>query len=144
MCAEHLQNLMGLEIKEATNPAWGLGMFTTVTREKGENICQYDGKVIIDLTADSSDEDEDHKPVHGPYVLQIKKHPPTYIDGARSTNLGRWVNSAKGLIVNGKPVRNNTQLIYNAATKKAWVRATRDIGVGEELLSAYGSGYWRG
>jgi hypothetical protein len=142
MCAEHLRDRMGLEIKEATNPDWGYGMFSTVAREKGENICEYDGRIIIDMANEDSDEDE-VPPIQGPYVLQIKQFPPIYIDGARSTNLGRWVNSAKGLIINGKSVKNNTQLVYNTRTKQAWVRATRKINPGEELLAAYGRNYWR-
>jgi hypothetical protein len=127
-CSQHLKSIDNLKIRRSTIPEAGLGLFTTIDRERGTNICTYAGRIIIDL--------ENTSTVEGPYVLQVgKNNPQVYIDAARTNSCyGRYANS-------GGSRRNNCQLIYDRINRKAWLRATKKIKAGSELFTAYGRSY---
>jgi hypothetical protein len=79
-----------------------------------------------------------HDPDYGnPYVLQIKKDPPTFIDAIKTNEkgLGRWANSAKS----GK--RNNSKLVLHM--RKAYLKSTKLIPKNTEITTAYGPTYWK-
>jgi hypothetical protein len=121
---EHL----GLEIKPSELPieGVGLGLFTTVERRRGDDITLYKGDLHTE-------------PFQGPYALQVRKNPLLIIDASATTSCqGRYVNSAKGT-----NKTNNTQFVWSARTGHAWIRATKKILPGTELLIAYGAGFWK-
>jgi hypothetical protein len=132
-CFQHLAKEKQLRIKTSGIPNAGLGLFTTVARERGDLIAPYgDGQIVVS-----------HDPSYGgSYVLQIKKNPPSYINAQRTNaGEGRYSNSNRG-------GRNNAQLLYNSRTRlgaerKAEVRATRSIPAGAEVTVPYGPQYWR-
>ncbi len=129
LCYQHLQMQSHLAIKKSNIPAAGFGLFTTIHRKKGENVAPYSGKVVVS-----------HDPDYGgPYALQIKKHPPTFIDASHSTSgAGRFCNNCQ----RGQ-CTNNTGLSINNNTKQASVRANRNIPAGKEIYTAYGRDYWK-
>jgi histone-lysine N-methyltransferase EZH2 len=124
-CPQHAASELGIEIKESVVDGFGYGLFTTIDRHRGNNICEYGGELHDEV-------------IQGPYVLQLRKNPPLYIDAAKTNSDGRYANSAKGT-----GWKNNAQLIYDSKNKKAWVRATTFIPAGHEIFVAYGQGYWR-
>ena len=132
-CFTHLKSELHLQVKKSNIPAAGLGLFTTVPRHydrkrhRGEVIAPYDGEIV-----------ESHNPNYGnDYALQIKRHPPTFIDARKTTNTGRWANNAHG------GGQNNSNLKPDNRHQSAQIRAARNIPAGGEVLTAYGRDYWR-
>lgn len=127
-CYQHLEKQEHLKIKKSGIPNAGLGLFTTVKRKPGDKVAPYTGKIVIT-----------HDPDYGnPYALQVKKHPPTFVDASVSTaGAGRFSNNCR----NGQ-CRNNAALSYNANQRKASVKAKQVIMPGKEVYTAYGRGYW--
>ena len=126
-CWQHEQTERNLRIKKSVvAPRAGMGLFAVKPIKKNTQIAQYTGDRVV--TAD---------PNYGnPYVLQIKKN--NFID-AKKTNEkgeGRWANDRRNR-------SNNANLIYNTRTKKAYLKATKDIPAKEEITTAYGPAYWR-
>jgi hypothetical protein len=119
----------GLRVAQSRIPGAGLGLFTEKPVSRGDDITKYTGTVVVS-----------HDPDYGnAYALQIKKHPPTFID-ARRTNepgLGRWANANRGR------GGNNAQLVYNSRARIATVRATKAISPKTEITVPYGADYWR-
>jgi hypothetical protein len=129
MCWQHLRQKEKLRITDSQIPGAGLGLFTEKPLVRGQNITRYSGRVVVNAD-----------PNYGnAYALQIKKHPPTFID-ARRTNepgLGRWANANRGR------GGNNAQLVYNTRKREANVRATKAIPAKAEITVPYGASYWR-
>jgi hypothetical protein len=130
LCWQHLKQKEQLRITNSTIPGANLGLFTTKPLVRGEDITRYTGRVVVNAD-----------PNYGnAYALQIKKHPPTFID-ARRTNepgLGRWANANLG-----RGRTNNAQLVYNTRKREANVRATKAIPAKAEITVPYGASYWR-
>lgn len=127
-CWSHLKEKKGLRIKTSNIPDAGLGLFTTVDRRKGEDIAPYTGDIVVNPPDNWG----------GDYVLQVKKNPPTFIDGRRTnTGEGRYANALR----DGR--RNNAQLILDRRRNAGKVRAVNNIRAGNEITVAYGRDYWR-
>ena len=127
MCWQHLQALKQLRIKTSPIKNAKLGLFTTDDIDKGSIIAKYTGDVVIDKDPD----------FHSPYALQIA--PTKYIDASRSnTAEGRYANDA----LNNQAYDNNAELLYNKRGRYGYLKATRDIWKGEEILTSYGDDYW--
>ena len=129
MCKRHLKMYLGLAIRPSELPVVGigLGLFTTIDRVAGENLCVYDGKIITTPNYE------------GPYVLQTHKNPPRFIDSAETcSSNARFANAPRG-----SKKRSNAQLIFDALNGIAWLRSKTTIKAGQEIICGYGSGYWR-
>ena len=71
------------------------------------------------------------------YVMAM--HFNVHVDARRHYGyLGRYVNDAVGTAR-----ERNVRFEKDVATRKATLRAIRDVEVGEELFAEYGRGYWR-
>jgi hypothetical protein len=128
LCYQHLQRDYSVKIKPSGIPGAGMGLFTTVRRNRGSNIAPYTGDLIVG--------DDDYG---GPYVLQVKRNPPTFIDARRSNSgAGRYSNSCR----RGQCV-NNASLSYSTNTRRASIKANRTILPGREVYTSYGRDYWR-
>jgi hypothetical protein len=126
-----LKQALHLRITKSEIDGAGKGLFTTEDIPKGAVIAQYTGNIVVTHDPDYAN----------PYARQIKERPPTYIDASR-TNTGeaRFANDARK---NGDfPGANNARFVYNARTKKSYLKAIRDILKGEEILTNYGDEYW--
>jgi len=145
LCHQHLKKEKGLRITKSELPNAGKGLFTTKDIKLGSIIAQYTGDKIVELDPDYGN----------PYAIQIKDKPPTYIDASR-TNTGeaRFSNDARqnaehfvGEDAEKTASRfsahdNNAKLVYSKVTKRAYLKATRDIAAGEEIFTNYGDQYW--
>jgi hypothetical protein len=119
-----------LKIKASHIKAAGMGLYTTVARKKGDNLAPYSGAKV---------ETHDDK-FGGDYVLQIRKHPPTFIDARVSTSgAGRFSNNARSNLDQG---RNNAKLSYNTNNHRASIKAAQNIQKNKEIFTAYGNSYW--
>jgi hypothetical protein len=106
----------------------GLGLFAKKKFKKNEVICKYDGTLILAdskaITAMSSD-----------YLLEICDG--VYIDGvAINKNPGRYINDGKSM-----PHGNNSYFSPFPAGKSASIKASKTIGIGDEIYAAYGLSY---
>lgn len=127
-CHIHLELKEGLKIKPSTLPNAGMGLFATKQFHQGEKITPYTGDLVVS-----------HDPSYGnAYVLQLKQNPPTFIDARKTTaGAGRYSNSCRG----GQCV-NNANFVYDRLRKVANIKAKKLIKPGQEILTAYGRGYW--
>jgi len=128
-CWQHLKALEGFRIKKSTIPNAGLGLFYEGKKpiKKDSVVTEYTGKRVV--TAD---------PNYGnPYVLEVKKH--TFIDASKTNEpgLGRWENDPRN------KRKANTRFSYSTRTKKATMKATKEIKTGTELLVPYSAEYWK-
>ena len=129
LCWQHLKKEKGLRIKKSDIPAAGMGLFAAKPFPEGAVVAPYTGDTIVSHDKKFGDN----------YTLQIKKRPPTYISARRSnTGEGRYANDKRG----GRD-NNNSDLLYNTRTRKAYLKATDDIATGDEISTVYGNAYWR-
>jgi hypothetical protein len=128
-CYQHLKSALNLQIKQSHIKATGMGLFTTVARKKNENIAPYSGTIVH-----TSDPD-----FGGDYVLQVRKHPPTFIDAQDTTSgPGRYANSAR----RGQGASNNSKLSLSPVKDNANIKATKKIAANKEIFISYGNTYW--
>ena len=121
----------GLFTRASQLPGAGLGLFTRHEISKNSLIVEYKGRV----TAWS--DVKEAKDFNG-YIFYVTRN--TVIDAKRTKSaLARYANDAKG-IGRVKGVVNNA--VYDTIGKKAYIRATKDIPAGAEILVAYGKEYW--
>lgn len=128
-CWQHLKALQGLRIMKSKLPGAGQGLYTTKPIKKGADICRYTGDRVVTYDKDYAN----------PYALQIKEHPPTYIDSSRTdSGPGRYANDCRS------QCKNNAELVYHTERKTAALVALRDIKPNEEIRCSYGKKYWEG
>lgn len=125
----------GLRVKKSFIPDAGFGLFATRDFLKNEYITHYEGDLISRqeaLARRSRGEDSHIKCLHlmGDCIDGIKGN--SAVKGCGGASLVNDARSQKG---------NNTR--FETRNGTIWLRATRDIAKGEELLASYGRTYWR-
>ena len=127
-CWQHMKKLKKLRVTKSKIA--GLGLWTTRLIKKGRKIADYTGELIV-----SNDKDYDN-----PYALQVRKHPPTFIDASRTNEpgLARYVNDCLNNCI------NNAEFVVKNRNNTAYLRALRDIQPNEEITVDYGPEYWKG
>ena len=116
-CWQHEQQLRNFRIKKS-NKHDGFGLFTTEDIPANKMICGYEGDRAVT-----------HDNVKNPYMLKIKKRPPTYIDASR-TNIkqeGRWVKDPAG--------PNNAEIVLQDG--KAYLYSIKDIPANTEITATH-------
>ena len=124
-----------LNIKKSQIPSAGQGLWAEKDFKRGEIIVKYDGDKITWKECERRNEAQEG---YGGYYLYISKR--NCID-AQYTNWaqGRYANDAAGLCrIEG--LRNNAR--YEIIKGEAFIKASRNIKAGEEILVSYGRGYW--
>lgn len=123
-----------LIVKKSTIPTAGKGLFVTRDVKKDERIVEYLGEIIDWKECDVRAEKDE-----GGYVFYISKK--KCIDAFNMPEvLARFANDANGLVkIPG--VRNNC--VYEIYKNRGWIKATRNIKAGSEILVSYGAQYWR-
>jgi hypothetical protein len=168
-CAQHLRAEDGLLIARSTLADAGLGLFSTVARQKGDCIAPYTGLHVRLRAADAQ--------YGGAYVLQLTQ--TRFIDAAHpASGAARYSNTARALNVARKQCRGNnahfemvtltpsvvsvpseseaaeadrmipasaavTRAAHKATVSRrvACIVATQTMKAGEEVLTAYGRSY---
>jgi hypothetical protein len=97
-CAQHLRAEDGLLIARSTLAGCGLGLFSTVTRKKGDCIAPYTGIHVQLRRADET--------YGGAYVLQLTQ--TQFIDAADpASGAARYSNTARALNIARRQCRGN-------------------------------------
>jgi hypothetical protein len=129
LCYQHLDKEYHVRVKPSQIPRSGMGLYTTVPRRRGQVISPYTGDILVNPRDNQL----------SPYALQVKKHPPTFIDAKRTnTGSGRYANNCR----HGQ-CTNNAHLRPGGGALTANVKASRNIPAGREVLASYGNQYWR-
>ena len=104
--------------------------------KKGAKIAKYKGTV-------KSQAEYDKKP--SGYGVSVAGG--RVIDAASTqSSIARYANNCRGADKKAKECRgNNAKFSINNRTTPptVWIKATKNIAAGTEILLAYGSGYWR-
>jgi SET domain-containing protein len=146
-CAQHLRAEDGLLIARSTLADAGLGLFSTVARQKGDRIAPYTGIHVRLRAADER--------YGGAYVLQVTR--TQFVDAAHpASGAARYSNTARAINVARKQCRgNNAHFEMVTVTPSVTfgefdrargvatpcIVATRSIKAGEEVFTAYGRSY---
>ena len=130
MCAQHLDSILGLEIKTSRIPGVGLGLFTTAPIDENTWIEDYKG---VELTHDEATAESDINK----YLL-CDPDASFCIDAEDTTACAvRYIND-----VVGTHKKTNCTLVY--VDDKYGVITTKKVRTGEELYASYGRAYWYG
>jgi SET domain-containing protein len=120
-----------LTVKRSTLPKAGKGLFTTIFIPKGTLITEYKGKI-------TTWKDADHDEGRNLYIFYVNKN--HVIDARTNKTLARYANDARGLNrIKGQ--HNNSA--YSSEGNRIFIKATRDIAPGDEILVGYGKDYWK-
>jgi SET domain-containing protein len=119
-----------LYVDNSSIPSAGKGLFTSRDIAKGELVTQYTGDI-------TTWEEVRHDPnnlyiyfVNDDYVIDAKEHPQA---------IARYANDAHGLTrVPG--LHNNSRFVN--IDGKIFIKATKLIRAGSEILVEYGKSYW--
>ena len=126
---------MNTEIKKlfvdsSTMPSAGKGLFTSENIKKGELIIEYTGEVT---NWEEVRHDADNVYIYfvnEDYVINAKNDPDA---------IARYANDARGL-TRIKDVHNNSKFVNVGG--KIFIKATKNIPAGSEILVDYGKEYW--
>ncbi len=122
-----------LYIKKSTLPGAGKGLFTKVFIPKGTRITEYKGRILTWKQVENMPDES-----YG-YVFWFSNR---YVIDAWKTKKGiaHFANDANG-IARMPGVKNNSE--YDTEKKRCYIKSTRDIPPGSEILVPYGGDYWR-
>jgi len=121
-----------LEVKKSRLPKAGQGLFTKIFIPKGSLIVEYKGKI-------SNWENADHDEGKNLYIFYVNKD--HVIDAGNDKKmLARYANDARGSS-RSKGLFNNSE--YAEENKRVFIKATKDIPAGAEILVGYGTTYWK-
>ncbi len=120
-----------LIVKASSLPNAGNGLFTKIDLKKGDIVTEYKGRRRTWAQVEND--------VDNGYIYHIDDE--NVIDALKNVNtFGRYANDAAGLQrVSG--LRNNAE--YFEDNKRVFIRATRSIKAGNEVLVSYGKRYWK-
>jgi hypothetical protein len=132
-CSRHGKIQFSLEVKRSSILGAKLGLFTRVMVPLGRNLVEYTGISIPTNIAKSDSYISD-------YCLEVNDE--ITIDAKHDHgNLGRFIND--GSFGFGKGCNSEYVLVLEKdELPTVWIRATRIIKPGEEILCNYGSDYW--
>jgi len=124
-----------LSIKKSQLPSAGQGLWAEKDFNRGEIIVQYNGEKITWKECEKRNLAQEG---HGCYYFYISNK--RCIDAQYTTwAKGRYANDAAGLCrIAG--LRNNSK--YEIIKGEVFIKASRNIKVGEEIFVSYGKGYW--
>ena len=119
-----------LWVKHSRLPGAGKGLFTKTDIPKGSPIVEYKGKI--------SDWKAVKDYVTNGYLFYVNRN---YVINALpyAKALARYANDAKGL-TRLKGLVNNSEYVIEG--RKVYIKSTRTILAGQEILVGYGKEYW--
>lgn len=120
-----------VKVKRSTLPGAGRGLFAKVFIPRNTLIVEYKGRITTWKDAPLDDGNNG-------YIYYVKRN--HVIDASRHrTALARYANDARGL-QRVKGLTNNAE--YVEIGLKVFIKSTKDIPAGAEILVAYGKTYW--
>lgn len=125
-----------LAIKDSTIPSAGLGLFTECDIKKGALILEYEGDILTmkEVRERYGERIQDAAYL---YFVSYKK----CVDAQYNIDsFARYANDAEGYeVVNG--IFNNSE--FTNVRGVPYIKATKDISAGAEILVEYGGDYWK-
>lgn len=103
----------------------GLGLFATKPIKKGDEIIEYFGPLL-------DSRNEKHDAIENKYLFEINNR--WTIDGSVRRNIARYINHA---------CRPNAESDVQERKRKVFIRAIKNIQVGEEINYDYGKEYFK-
>jgi len=103
----------------------GLGLFATRPIKKGTRIIQYFGPLL-----DSRKVDDDE--IENKYLFELNGR--WTVDGSPRKNIARYINHS---------CRPNAESDVRPRERKIYIRAIKDIAVGDEINYDYGTDYFK-
>ncbi|MGO4715053.1 SET domain-containing protein [Bradyrhizobium sp. 2TAF24] len=103
----------------------GLGLFATKPIKKGDEIIEYFGPLL-------DSRNEKHDAIENKYLFEINGR--WTIDGSVRRNIARYINHA---------CRPNAESDVQERKRKVFIRAIKNIQVGEEINYDYGKEYFK-
>ena len=144
-CRDHADELLGLEVKTSEvgdEPGdAGLGLFTTVDRRKHEVVDEYAGAIVTDAAFEAK-----------PSLFGVSISGGRVINPIRTDSCyARFSNDARSERINNCVLISDRQygLRYarpryrDGSGAKVLLVTMRAVAAGSELLTTYGSQYWR-
>lgn len=124
-----------LYVKKSKIPKSGKGLYTSKDIAKDEIVCEYEGEKLTWKECLARNEAQKGK---GGYYFYINSK--NCVDAQHTLwAIGRYANDAAGPSrISG--IRNNCK--YDVVKGKPYIRATRNIKAGSEILVSYGKDYW--
>jgi uncharacterized protein len=120
-----------VKVKRSQLPGSGKGLFATIAISRGTRIVEYKGKI-------TTWKEVEHDEGKNGYIYYVKRN--HVIDaGNTKTALARYANDARG-ISRVKGISNNAEYIEEGL--KVYIKATKNIPAGAEILVDYGKEYW--
>ena len=133
LCWIHLKANYHLRIKKSKIPNTNLGLYTTAPLRAGTRL-PYEGQIVTNLPEN----------VQFPYALQIRKHPPTYINPTfTNSGFGQYANDCRRANQNAGHCPGNNGKLMPSSGLAASIKLTRNVGKDKEIYVGYGTDYWR-
>lgn len=136
MCFQHLRKEMGLVVKQSTIPNAGLGLFAARPFANGELIGPVDGQRLTKQQLDERYKDFEDL-ISAPYGVRIGAD--EIADGALQRWVGHFSNTRIGAHMQSIKQGTNAKIVTTGGVP--WLRATRNIASGSEILTWYGYSY---
>jgi hypothetical protein len=132
-CRVHTKQIFDLVLKPSGIPGAGTGLFTTVAIGKNKNIARYTGQV-------KSLEEYNVNP--SGYAVALSRG--RVLDAASTqAGIARYANDCRPKNKrSGHCSGNNARFVVNHRTDSVWLRSTKKILAGSEILISYGKSYW--
>lgn len=129
LCWQHSRLEYGVKVAPSTIKGGGKGLFATKEFEKGKRICPYGGRLLTRAELDRL-----YPGKHlAPYAENVSKE---YVRDAACVR-------GIGSMANGVPRKKESNAETYVSTNRApWLRATKRIKEGEEILNHYGPEYF--
>ncbi|KAA0894281.1 SET domain-containing protein [Oryzomonas rubra] len=122
-----------LYIGESRIPGSGNGLFTAIPIYKDEVVSLFKGKIL-------SDNEARLRATNGADAYFMNMPDGTILDSMEVPCFAKYANDASGLVKTR--YRNNADITLDEKGNVCIV-ANRKIMAGEEILCAYGPGYWQ-
>lgn len=122
-------------VKKSQIPKSGKGLFTTHDIKKGELVCEYEGERITWKECQARNAAQTGKGGYYFYINSKNCVDAQYTEWA----LARYANDAAGF---GRVPGLRNNCVYEVIKGKPYIKATRNIKAGSEILVAYGKDYW--
>lgn len=103
----------------------GLGLFATKPIKKGDEIIEYFGPIL-------DSRNKKHDEIENKYLFELNGR--WTIDGSTRRNIARYINHA---------CRPNAESDVQPRNRKVFIRAIKNIQVGEEINYDYGKEYFK-
>jgi hypothetical protein len=130
-CLQHVQEVLGLTIRESTISGAGKGLFTSRAHTAGSVLTPYTGELLTREEKDARYPDD----AMAPYAVQITSQ--WFLDAAGQRGVGAYANGSRG------DRRPNAKFVVCTKAKSAKLVALRHLRPDEEVLVSYGRAYWR-